>query len=368
MMILCLVVPAAMLLWRGDMFKGNDEFSSLMSKEGSYYFTNLFMLFAALLVAGLTMSPALQGPTFSAPSFDLLARPIGIFFVFMMTVCPILSWGSTGGADFWKRAKWPLAGGAVLSAGLLAIWATVLLPNYTVSGKGLAALARYQAPLDHVESIIGLIVAGFAIALPIFLFIDGSRKRAAAKGENAFSSFGSIVFKARTQSGGYITHLGIGIILIGLIGSSMYVKDVQFTMANQPGAKQAVGEYELVYKGVTSQTLSNGDVEQSVAVDLMKGGALVDSLTPKVTELANRAEGQSTRLNAAVHSEILRDVFVAFQSGDNTGLTFDVKINPLISWAWAGFILLILGTALAAWPRKETPLAAVPAPKKKKAA
>jgi cytochrome c-type biogenesis protein CcmF len=368
MMIVSLLVPAGMLLYRGDLFKGNDEFTSLLSKEGSYYFTNLFMLFAALLVAGLTLSPAFRGPTFSGPSFDLLARPIGIFFVFMMAVCPILSWGSTGWDDFWKRAKWPVVGGSVLAAGLLAIWATVLLPNYTVSGKGLAALAGIQAPLDHIESIIGLIVAGFAIALPIYLFIDGSRKRAAAKGESAFSSFGSILTKARTQSGGYITHLGIGIVLIGLIGSSMYVKDVQFTMPNQPGATQQVGEYQLVFKGVTSQTLSNGDVEQTVAVDLLKGGALVESLSPRVTQLANRAESQSTRLNAAVHSEILRDVFVAFQSGDNTGLTFDVKINPLISWAWAGFILLILGTALASWPRKEVPLAIVPTPKKKKAA
>ncbi len=368
MMIISLLVPALMVVLRSDMLKGEDDFTSLMSKEGSYYFNNLLMLFSALLVAGLTMSPAVKGPTFSGASFDLLARPIGIFYVLLMTVCPILSWGSTGKEAFWKRAKWPLAGGAVLSAGLLAIWATTLLPNYTTSTKGLPALAGIQAPLDHIESIIGLIIAGLAIALPIYLFVDGSRKRAAARGENPLVAFGNIVFKSRTQSGGYLAHLGIGIVLVGLIGSSMYVKDVQFTIPNQVGAKQAVGAYEVVFQGVSSTTLSNGDVQQRVAVDLMKGGVLVERLNPMVTQLANRAEGQNARLNAAVHSEILRDVFVAFQNGDATGLTFDVKINPLISWAWAGFILLILGTAIASWPRKEIPLAVVPAPKKKKAA
>jgi cytochrome c-type biogenesis protein CcmF len=368
MMVVSVLVPAFMLAVHNERFRSDDEFTSLMSKEGSYYFSNLFMLFAALLVAGLTLSPAFKGPTFSAASFDLLARPVGIFFVLLMTVCPILSWGATGAAAFWKRVKWPLAGGAVLSAGLLAIWATAMLPYYTPSAKGLGALAAIQAPLDHIESVIGLLVAGFAIALPVYLFIDGSRKRAAARGESPLVALGNVVFKSRTQSGGYLTHLGVGIVLIGLIGSSMYVKDVQFTLANQVGAKQAVGEYELVFQGVDQQTLSNGDVVQTVAVDLLEHGVLVDRLTPQVTELADRTSSQSSRLNASVHSELLRDVFIAFQSGDATGLTFDVKINPMISWAWVGFVIMIFGTAIAAWPRKDVPLAEAPAPKGKKKA
>ncbi len=28
-----------------------------------------------------------------------------------------------------------------------------------------------------------------------------------------------------------------------------------------------------------------------------------------------------------------------------------VKINPLISWVWVGFVLTIVGTSLAGWPR-----------------
>jgi len=367
MMTLSLILPAVMLAIRGDLFKGNDEFASLLSKDGAYYFTNLFMVFSAVLVAGLTLAPAFKGPTFSAPSFDLLARPIGIFFVFMMTVCPILSWGATGWDDFWKRAKWPLIGGSVISVGLLGVWFLTLLPNYSVSAKALGALAGIQAPLDHIEAIIGLIVAGFAIALPIYLFVDGARKRAAAKGENVLSALGTIVFKSRTQSGGYIAHLGIGIVLIGLIGSSMYVKDSQFTIPNQPGASQTVGEYTLTFRSISDQTLSNGDIESKVNVDLSKGGQLVETLHPMVTELANRGASQGSKLNAAVHSEILRDVFVAFQSGDSSGLTFDVKINPLISWAWVGFLLLIFGAAIASWPRKEI-AAPIPVTRKKKAA
>jgi cytochrome c-type biogenesis protein CcmF len=99
-------------------------------------------------------------------------------------------------------------------------------------------------------------------------------------------------------------------------------------------------------------------------LDLSKNGTSLGRIQPTVTQLANTAESNSTRFNAAVHSEILGDFFLAFQGGDASALSFDVKINPLISWTWFGFGLLILGTALASWPRKELPIAALPAPKK----
>jgi len=367
----CTAGPALALLGKSEQFRGDDEFTSLMSKEGSYYFNNVLMLFSALLVAALTLSPAIKGPTFSPASFDLLARPVGIFYVLLMAVCPILSWKFTEPATFWKRAKWPLAGAGVLGAGLLAIWATVMLPNYGVKEGALPALVGVQAPLDHIESVIGLLVAALAISLPIYLFIDGARKRAAARGEGVGTALAHIMFKSRTQSGGYLTHLGIGIILIGLVGSTMYVKDARFTLPETVGAKQAVGPYEVIYKGVEQNTLSNGDLVQTVQLDLAKGGRVIGRVQPSVTQLADRGEGQNTRFNAVVHSELLRDVFVAFQGGDASGLSFNVKLNPMISWAWAGFLLLTLGTALAAWPRKEVPVPAAPAPapgRKKKAA
>jgi cytochrome c-type biogenesis protein CcmF len=379
MMVLSLAVPAVLLLFRSEQFKGADEFTSLMSKEGSYYFNNVLMLFAAFLVAGLTMSPALAGPTFNGASFDLLARPVGILYVLLMAVCPILSWNATSPETFWKRAKWPLGIAAVLGAGLLVIWATVLLPNYQGSATTLPALASIQGPLDHVEGIIGLLVAALAIALPLYLFYDGSRKRAAARGESIGTAFMSIMFKSRTQSGGYLTHLGIGIVLVGLVGSAMYVQDVPMTVQDKPGTKLAwtqdntahpnwkpnLGGIEFVYQGVSSQTLANGDVVQTVKLDLVKNGATIGQMTPSVTQLANRAQNQSSRFNATLRSTVLGDIFVAFQGGDTSGLSFDVKINPLISWAWFGFGLLVIGTVIAAWPRKELPLAAVPAPKGK---
>lgn len=353
MMVAAIAVPAVGLYIRRDQFAAADEFESLTSKESSYYFNNVIMLFSALVVAAMTMAPALfKGLSFGAPSYDLLARPFGILYVAIMAICPILSWRSTDGATFWNRAKWPFVVGGVIAAGLLAIWATSILPNYSPDPKrvsSLQAIAGALPMIDHVEAVIGLLVAGLAIGLPLFLFYDGARKRAASKGESFFSSLLGILTKSRTQSGGYITHLGIGIILVGLIGSAMYVKDLQLSTSTTPGSKFSAGGYEFVLKGLDQNTLKNGDVETVVNLDIMRGGTKIGTAKPGQLQYAVQ---QQTRLNADVHSEIFRDVFVAFQGQQGDQLAFNVKINPMIWWTWIGFILTIFGAGLASWPKK----------------
>jgi cytochrome c biogenesis factor len=462
MMVLGILVPAVALWFRRKQFVDSGELKSLASKEASYLVSNVIMLFAAVLVALLTLSPALniwtpggatiadavaaastapvavtgyvqpgsvvttttpntftlttevtqdnsadsisvvlngalpagvvegtplvvsgtvtngtlvstgivvpqviKGPTFSPATFDLLARPIGILYVLLMALCPILSWGVTDRETFWKRAKWPLGIAAVLGVGLLAIWTAYMLPYYMGPTAGLPGLANVQGPLDHVESIIGLLVAALAIALPTYLFVDGSRKRAASRGESPVTSFFHILFKSRTQSGGYLTHLGVGIVLIGLVGSTMYVKTEVVTLQEVAGSKATVGGYDFVYRDFSSQTLANGDVVQTIKLDLMQNGKVINHLAPSQLQVANLG-AQGTRTNAAVDVGLFRDVFVALQYADTSGMTFEVKINPMISWAWVGFVLMIFGTAVAAWPKPPRELVAVAAPVKKK--
>jgi cytochrome c biogenesis factor len=46
-------------------------------------------------------------------------------------------------------------------------------------------------------------------------------------------------------------------------------------------------------------------------------------------------------------------VFLSFSgidASDNANLT--IKFFPMQSWVWAGFLLTIIGSAIAAWPKK----------------
>ncbi len=72
---------------RKGTFEGNDEFESLTGKEAAYYFNNVIMLVAGLLVAYLTISSALPswmlfgGRSIPPTTFDSVARPVGILYV-----------------------------------------------------------------------------------------------------------------------------------------------------------------------------------------------------------------------------------------------------------------------------------------------
>lgn len=352
MMVLPLLGTLYGIMKRSEEFKGADEFDSLVSKESSYYFNNVLMLLAAVFVALLTMAPAFGGKTYGPATYDSIARPVGILYVFIMAVCPLLSWRKTEGPLFWSKAKWPLVSTAVLSAPLIALWYTRLLPVYRKTGE-----VGFPFLLHNFYAIAGIVVGVFAVSISVYLFIEGARKRAAAKGGGFLSSLGSILTHARTQSGGYLTHLGIGIVLIGLVGSAMFVDEVLTTVPDQVGSTFEVQNYVFTYQGITEDQLPNGDVESRLAFDVTKDGKPIGSVTPGQISFAQQ---QQTKLEASVIVEPLQDVFVVFQNFQDSAISMQVKVNPLISWAWVGFVMMIVGTSLAAWPKKQQTLNVVP--------
>lgn len=356
-----MVLPLIGTLWglsvRSKEFEGADEFESLTSKEASYYFNNVIMLMSALVVALLTVAPAFGGKSFGPDTYNALAHPFGILYVFIMAVCPILSWRKTLGPAFMEKAKWPLIGTAVTSVPLMAIWYTQMLPILQKNG----ALSAWEpVPVMYVYSIVGLIVGAFAVNVAVWLFVEGARKRAAAKGESFGGALLQIITKARTQSGGYLTHLGIGIILIGLVGSAMFVDDLTFSVPDKVGSTFEAGGYTFTYQGLKEETLANQDTVGTALLDVSKDGRKIATMTPGQISFYRQ---EQTKLNADVLVQPLRDVFVVFQGTDGDNISIQVKVNPLISWVWFGFLISVIGTAIAMMPKKQT-LAVVSAPGK----
>jgi cytochrome c-type biogenesis protein CcmF len=234
---------------------------------------------------------------------------------------------------------------------LLALWYTHLLPIYQKTGEtGLSSIVH------NFYAVAGIVVGVFAAAISVFLFVEGARRRSASKGESFLASLGSIMVKARTQSGGYLTHLGIGIILIGLVGSAMFVDETLTFVDNEPGATFVAGDYEFTFNGINDDQLPNGDVETRLNFAVSKNGRDVGEVNPGQISFFRQ---QQTKLEASVIVEPLQDVFVVFQNIQGEQLSMQVKINPLISWVWFGFVLTIIGTALASYPRANAPVAAV---------
>ncbi len=375
MIIGSVAVAAVGLAMRWENFAGNDDFESLTSKDAAYYFNNVIMTVAGLLVAYMTVSSALPtwlpfgGQSITAVSYDLLARPVGVAYALILAVCPLLSWKKTEPATFWSRVKWPLVGTVVLFALLVWEWVTNLRPIYLFMMKQGGEKARQLAAFGpevvyDVIAILGFFAAALLISTTTWLFIDGSRKRAATKGESVFASLTNILLKARTQSGGYLAHIGVGIILIGLVGSSMYVRDVRLNVPEKAGSQFTVDDYSFTFQGIDQRQLPNGDVVAKATFAVARDGRAVGTVDPGLTQFARQGQ---TRLDAKVLSEPLRDIFVVWEGTESGQMSVNVKVNPLIWFAWGGFGLLMLGTALAAWPKKTPALAVAAAPAASKA-
>jgi cytochrome c-type biogenesis protein CcmF len=365
MIIVAFAVAAFGPMLRGDTFAGNDEFDSLTGKEAAYYFNNVIMLVAGLLVAYLTITSGLKGwlgwlplagKSIPPTTFDSVARPLGVLYAFIIAVCPILSWRKTDGATFWDRVKWPLVAAAGIFALLLVEFSQSLLPIYNkmvamASTNAAAAKIAGAGPAFYYTGIavLGLFAASLLIATTASMFITGANKRAAARGEGWFTALWNILSKARSQSGGYLAHIGIGIILIGLVGSAMFVFDNTYTIPQQQGATLTVDQYTFTFQGTESNTLPNGNQVETVKLDVSRGGKPVGSIKPGQTTFPIT---QQTRTDADVLYEPLRDIFVTMQGADENGVSINVKINPLIWFSWSGFILLLIGTSIATWPKK----------------
>lgn len=199
----------------------------------------------------------------------------------------------------------------------------------------------------------GLSVMGFAVAALLFfnaLFMAIRQRRSAS----ALS--------------GAISHAGMAIILVGLIGSSMYVTENAGYLAwneetDTCEQDYVVGDYLLRYQGNQIYQAENGNYIYQVdfdayALDTADDGTVlqetyVGHASPQVETVAST---QQQKLNASVIGFPTEDLFVVYRgvsSGDDA-LSLDVRVNPLVSCVWVGFYVLMAGMLVGIFGKRAT--------------
>lgn len=372
---LAIMVAAGMafligLLYRHAQIEDDDEIESLVSKNGSYFIANLVMVVAAVLVAYLTISSALPtwmplgGSVVAAGAFNAVARPVGTLLCLLMAVCPMLGWRKTDGVAFARTMRVPLIAGAVVFALLMVLFVMKFAPEYDAimaAGGASAQLLAEQGPKAYyfALTVVAFAAAALLFTSSLYLLSRGVGARMRNKGENAVLATVNLFRRSPAQAGGYLTHLGVAIVLVGLVGSSMYVQEQTLNLENEEGASGQVGAYELTYMGDREYTDSADDLFREVTLKVTDAatGAELGTLTPSM-EVSATNTGQQT-LHAGVITFPIEDLFVAFQGLNADGsLSINVKINPLILFNWVGAGVSVLGIVLAFAPRRATPLLA----------
>ncbi len=346
---------------------GSDDVENMVSKDAAYYFNNVIMVVFATLLAYLTISSALPawmpfgGQSVSAGTYNAIARPLGIAYLAILAVCPLLSWGKTEGKRFWKRARIPGACALVLFAVLMFYWATYLVPSYdamialgNTNAQGLAD----EGPSWYYN---GLAAVGFFVASVLFfnsLFMLGRSIRGYQKGHggNVFSAAWGMLVNRASSFGGFLAHLGMAVILVGLVGSSMYVTEkvgyLGYDETTDTVAEDfIIQDFALTYTGNEIVEQENGDdILYTVNFDVYKDGQFVGAVSPTVQFVQST---QQQKLVASVISFPTEDLFVVYKGVNEAGaFSMDVRVNPLVSEVWIGFFVLMLGVLVATLGRR----------------
>lgn len=357
------------LVYRHGTYEDDDQIESMVSKNGSYYLTNIVMIVGAVLCAYLTISSSLPsflplgGQVIPAGVYNAVARPVGTLFCLLMAVCPMLGWRKTDGASFARNMRVPAIAGAVIFCGFMVLFATKFVPVYNevvAAGGDQAAAYTEQGPAPYyfAWTILGFFTASLLFTSSLYLLGRGMSARVRNKGEAALLALANLFRHSPAQAGGYLAHLGVAIALAGLVGSTMYVTERTFDVFATPNETVEVGDYVLTFDGGTEDSFDAADnMIRAVGMTVYdRSGRELGHIAPSMEVSA--ATSQQT-LNAAVITTPLEDLFVAFQGVNADGsLSIHVKINPLILFNWIGAGVAVAGIALACLPRRATPLLA----------
>ena len=362
----------------------SDEEDGLFNLEFAYFLNNLVMIASSFLLAYLTLASALPswmplgGQSVPTSMYAAIARPLGIVFLAVVAVAPLLGWHKTAGKRFWRQLRVPALVALFVFAALVAYWALCLLPAYDaqVAAGGSAAedlLAAGPAIYCHAMAIVAFAVAALLLCTSLasfgraFAAMRPSGANAGVKGEAAKPATlasigtGASELPARrsprvlfARLGGMLAHAGLAVILAGLVGSSMYVTDKSGYLSSggedsQAAAEMQVGSYTVSAGEATIEDKGDGYLYQ-LELNVQAADGSTFTLAPSI--YLDAATSQQ-KYDAAVASRIDHDLFAVYRGvNENGDYSVELRINPLISFVWVGFFLLMAGTALGLFAKR----------------
>lgn len=364
-LIVCSVLAGAIGLairWKSFGATSADDMESMASKEAAYYFNNVIMVVFAVLLAYLTVSSALPsvlpfgGEQVSAGTYNAIARPLGIVYLAILAVCPLLAWGKTDPREFLRTARVPAICALVLFAVLMVYWATYLVPSYDAviavgdtNAEGLAS----EGPAAYYNGLaaVGFLVASLLLFNSLLVLVRAVRSYGKAHDVGALAALGGLLSRNASRLGGFLSHFAMAVILVGLIGSSMYVTEVNDYVPYDEATDTAdeamtVQDFTLTYASNSVEMADNkDDIVYTVVFDVYKGDSYLGQVSPAVQVVSST---QQQKLVASVLSLPTEDLFVVYRGvNDDGAFSMDVRVNPLVSEVWIGFGLLMAGVAVA---------------------
>jgi cytochrome c-type biogenesis protein CcmF len=358
---LCLIFAVCLFFYikNRDHLKSENQLESLVSRESSFMFNNLLLLGVMFAILCGTLFPILSEAvrgykiTVGAPFFNKVAIPIGLLLLFLTGVGPLLAWRSTSVGSIKRNFTWP----AVFSVLVGIVLIVFSLPPRMGAQPG-PWLKTWISGIELAKfySWLAFVIGAMVIATIASEFFRGGRVLQGKLNTNIVSAMYHLMRRNMRRYGGYVVHLGIVVLFIGVAGLA-FNQDKEQEMG--PGDKLAIGHYVLVGAEYTQDDNANYTSEAAL-LNVYKNGQRLLTMTPELRFY--KANGGQPDHKVAIHSTLQEDLYVIYEgkNPDNGHPIIKAFVNPLVSWVWIGILIVTFGTGLALVPNAVPIAAQVP--------
>jgi cytochrome c-type biogenesis protein CcmF len=336
------LISVWLILWRRSRGELRDDhrLTNILSRESLFVLNNF--VFVALFVAvfwGSFGAPIVSelflntNITLGAEYFLRVTPPLFVLMYLLMGVAPISAWGVSNLRHMGVALLIPVA----LTAASLALFALFgMREPVALFGYGIVLLAGWVALYETYR---------------------GLRARQGTHRETPLRAFGALLSRNPRRYGGYMVHMGITIIGLGVIGSTLFQQETQQTLS--VGESIVINGYEMRYDALlANQIADDGRVMDIAELTLLRDGQEIAHIRPR-RDFFPQTEGMNSMTIAGAYSTLENDFYVLLVNWENisaNSATFKVYINPLINLIWWGSFILILGTIIAGYPRETLPV------------
>jgi cytochrome c-type biogenesis protein CcmF len=317
-----LVVALVMVAGNSDQLRTEGRLDEPASRETVFLANNLLLTALTFTVLVGTLYPlvaeAMRGVKVSVgtPFFDRMSLPVLVLLLFLMGVGPALPWRRTPPGTLRPRLLNPLVGSLV--------------------ALGIALLAGSRSPW----ALAALAAVGYALTANLREFAVGTLARRKAHGEGWLTALGRLIAGNPRRHGGYIAHIGIFMVALGIAASGGSRVEKEATL--RPGETMVIGKHTVRLAGVWGRQEPQRFVIGATLELLAKDGAVIDSVTPRMNFYPTSDQPVPT---PEVHSTWRGDVYANLQTFQQDGSSATIKmiLEPFVGWIWAGGGVVVLG-------------------------
>ena len=330
-MIVGTIAPFLLFFIRYNLIKSARPLESSLSREAAFLVNNLLLLGVAFVTLWGVVYPLVSEVfsgftvTVGEPFYNQVNGHIFLALMFLMGVGPLLPWRRAAGRAFRRTLLYPA---------IATLTTLLILP--IVGIRNPYALAAF--------SLFALVVAG------IFQeWLRGTKVRH-RRGESYPLAFLRLMASNRPRYGGYVVHLAVVVLGVGIVGSSFY--GTQRDVLLSPGETATVEGYDVTYRD--SRTVQQPDRRESYyTLDVSRNGQPVTTLEAERTFYP---EFNISATRAGIRSTPVEDLYVVpseAREGDPS-IGFRIFVNPLVWWMWLAGPIMIVGTTIALWPTRQS--------------